>query len=322
MSLEVEDLRVRIGGVEPVRGLAFALAPGQTLGLIGESGSGKTLAALALMGLLPDGAVANGSVRLDGRELLGLDERGWCAVRGRQIAMVFQEPMTALNPLHLVARQIAEPLRIHQRLSAAAARAEALALLERVGLERNLGGRHPHQLSGGQRQRVTIAMALAARPQILIADEPTTALDVELQGRILELLTGLVEERGMGLLLISHDLALIARRAQRLIVMYAGQAVDAGPTAALFAAQAHPYTRALLAARPRLGAARGERLAALPGTVPALAELPLHGGGCAFRPRCAHAAEICRQDPALLPVRGDAAHQARCLRIEALRDGR
>ncbi|MDN3919465.1 ABC transporter ATP-binding protein [Roseateles violae] len=318
--LEVEDLRIRLGGLELLRGLSFSLAPGETLGLIGESGSGKTLTALALMGLLPEGAELAGRLRFAGQDLLALDERGWCALRGGRIAMVFQEPMTALNPLHRVGRQVAEPLRLQRRLPAAAAQAEAGRLLARVGLDEQAAQRYPHQLSGGQRQRVMIAIALAAGPQLLIADEPTTALDASLQGQVLELLAGLVAERGMGLLMISHDMALIARQVQRLVVMYAGQAVDSGPTAAVLTRQAHPYTRALLAARPRLGVGRGQRLAALPGQVPAPGELRA-GAGCSFRPRCPLAAEICRQDPAPVAVEGHA-HWIRCLRAgEALHRG-
>ena len=300
--LEVRDLHVTIptprGDVQALRGVSFALGAGQTLGLIGESGCGKSLTALALMGLLPDHAVVRGSIRFDGDELTALDEPAWCRLRGARIGMVFQEPMTALNPLHTVGRQIAEPLRLHRGLSAAAARAEALRLLERVQLPqaaRRLDA-YPHQLSGGQRQRVVIAIALACGPRLLVADEPTTALDATVQREVLDLLSALVADAGMALLLISHDLALMADRVQRLLVMYAGQAVESGACAEVLAQAAHPYTQALLAARPRLELARGTRLATIPGRVPELHALP---AGCAFAERCPHAQPRCRaSDPA------------------------
>ncbi|MCK6427213.1 MAG: ABC transporter ATP-binding protein [Burkholderiaceae bacterium] len=302
--------------VEALRGLDFTLGRGETLGLIGESGCGKSLTALALMGLLPEGAQTSGSMRFDGRELVGLPERDWCALRGDRIAMVFQEPMTALNPLHPIGRQIAEPLRLHRGLSASAARAEALRLLERVRLPqaaRRLDA-YPHQLSGGQRQRVVIAIALACRPELLVADEPTTALDVTLQREVLALLAELVAEDGMALLLISHDLGVMAQQVQRLLVMYGGQVVEDGPTAAVFRQRRHPYTRGLFAARPRLGLPRGTRLATIAGRVPELADLP---AGCAFADRCPWAADACRAAmPALQPAA--AGHAARCLRLDAL----
>ncbi len=256
--LEVRDLRVALatagGRLPALRGLSFGVERGQTLGLIGESGCGKSLTALALMGLLPEGATVGGSMRLEGTELVGLPERDWCRLRGDRVAMVFQEPMTALNPLHTVGAQIAEPLRLHRGLGRAAARAEALRLLERVQMPgaRDRLDAWPHQLSGGQRQRVVIAIALACSPALLVADEPTTALDVTLQREVLQLIQRLVREDGMGLVLISHDLGLMADHADRLHVMYAGEIVERGPTAAVFAAPAHPYTRGLQAARPRV----------------------------------------------------------------------
>ncbi len=265
--LEVRDLRVTLataaGPLPALRGLSFGVERGQTLGLIGESGCGKSLTALALMGLLPDGATVAGSMRLEGTELVGLPERDWCRLRGDRVAMVFQEPMTALNPLHTVGAQIAEPLRLHRGLGRAAARAEALRLLERVQMPnaRERLDAWPHQLSGGQRQRVVIAIALACGPALLVADEPTTALDVTLQREVLALITQLVREDGMGLVLISHDLGLMADHAERLHVMYAGEIVERGDTAAVFAQPAHPYTRGLQAARPRVGLPRGARLA-------------------------------------------------------------
>ena len=320
--LEVSNLRIRLRDIELVRGVSFTLAAGETLGLIGESGSGKTLTALALMGLLPSGAQLSGSIRFKGEELVGLDEKSWCALRGRRIAMVFQEPMTALNPLHRVGDQIAESRRLHLGRKSSEAAAEALQLLQFLGLadEQRCADSYPHQLSGGQRQRVGIAMALACGPELLIADEPSTALDASQQGQVLASLAVMAAERSMGLLLISHDLALVARQAQRLLVMYAGQGVEQGSAVALFgrgAAPAHPYTQGLLAARPRLGVGRGERLVALPGMAPDLAGLPEKGGGCAFRERCRLAIDLCRQDPTPVPVSSTAdEHWSRCLRVE------
>ena len=313
--LEVQGLHVTLataGGALPaLRGLDFTVERGRTLGLIGESGCGKSLTALALMGLLPEGATVAGSMRLEGTELVGLPERDWCRLRGNRVAMVFQEPMTALNPLHTIGQQIAEPLRLHRGLGRAAARAEALRLLERVQMPtaRDRLDAWPHQLSGGQRQRVVIAIALACGPALLVADEPTTALDVTLQREVLALITQLVHEDGMGLVLISHDLGLMADHAERLHVMYAGEIVERGPTAQVFAQPAHPYTRGLQAARPRVGLPRGARLATIPGRVPALAELPV---GCAFAARCSWATAECRAGA--VPERPvGPAQAARCL---------
>jgi peptide/nickel transport system ATP-binding protein len=264
------------------------------------------------MGLLPDGAQVSGSIRFDGSELTTLDEAAWCRLRGARLAMVFQEPMTALNPLHTVGRQIAESLRLHRGMSGASARAEALRLLERVQLSepaRRLDA-YPHQLSGGQRQRVVIAIALACGPDLLIADEPTTALDVTIQREVLDLLGTLVADSGMALLLISHDLGVMADRVQRLHVMYAGEVIERGPSPAVFAQPAHPYTRALLAARPRLGLPRGTRLATIPGRVPALDEMP---PGCRFAPRCPIVEDACRAAPPA-EHRLTPEHGARCIK--------
>jgi peptide/nickel transport system ATP-binding protein len=315
LLLEVQGLRVTLataGGALPaLRGLDFTVERGRTLGLIGESGCGKSLTALALMGLLPEGATVAGSMRLEGTELVGLPERDWCRLRGNRVAMVFQEPMTALNPLHTIGEQIAEPLRLHRGLGRAAARAEALRLLERVQMPsaRERLDAWPHQLSGGQRQRVVIAIALACGPALLVADEPTTALDVTLQREVLALITQLVREDGMGLVLISHDLGLMAEHAERLHVMYAGEIVERGPTARVFAHAAHPYTRGLQAARPRVGLPRGARLATIPGRVPALGELP---PGCAFAARCPRATAACGAAP-VAEVAVAPGHAARCL---------
>ena len=318
--LEVTGLRVTLrtvrGPADALRGVSFSMQRGDTVGLIGESGCGKSITALALMGLLPDGAAVGGSIRFDGQELTALDESALCALRGGRIGMIFQEPMTALNPLHTIGRQIAEPLRLHKGLGAAAARAEALRLLERVQLPQAAKrlDAWPHQMSGGQRQRVVIAIALACGPDLLIADEPTTALDVTIQREVLDLIAELVAEDGMGLLLISHDLGVMAETVQRLLVMYGGTVVESGPTEEVFRRLAHPYTRGLFAARPRLGLARGTRLATIPGRVPELADLP---AGCPFAERCALAVEACRSAlPPPLPV--GPGHHARCIRLDAL----
>jgi len=242
-----------------------------------------------------------------------LSEPALCKLRGHHMAMVFQEPMTALNPLHTVGAQIAEPLRLHQGLSATAARAQALRLMERVQLPqaRQRLDAYPHQLSGGQRQRVVIAMALACGPALLIADEPTTALDVTVQREVLDLIQGLVQADGMGLLLISHDLGVMRRSARQLLVMYAGTVVESGPTASVFQRMAHPYTRGLTAARPRLGLPRGTRLPTIPGRVPELTDMP---PGCPFAPRCGLAvAECLSGPPPVVEVEVGVGHQARCL---------
>nr|WP_217703816.1 ABC transporter ATP-binding protein [Schlegelella koreensis] len=321
--LSVRDLRVGLatsrGRADALRGVSFDIAAGETVGLIGESGCGKSMTALALMGLLPERAAVAGSIRFMGDELVGRDERSLAALRGDRMAMVFQEPMTALNPVHTVGDQIAEPLRVHRRLGRSAARAEALRLLERVHMP-NAAARldaYPHQLSGGQRQRVTIAMALACRPALLIADEPTTALDVTIQREILDLVAELVAEERMALLLISHDLGVMARTVSRILVMYGGSVVESAPAAALFARPEHPYTRGLFAARPRLGQARGSRLATIPGRVPELADVP---PGCPFADRCGWVVDACSAAlPTLVKV-GDA-HAARCIRLEAIDAG-
>ena len=322
--LEVSNLRVTLntprGPAEALRGVGFSLARGATLGLIGESGCGKSMTALAVMGLLPEGARVSGSIRLNGQELIGSSDDAMCALRGDRIGMVFQEPMTALNPLHTIGDQIAEPLRLHRGMARAAARAEALRLLARVRLPQALRrlDAYPHQLSGGQRQRVTIAMALACGPDLLIADEPTTALDVTIQGEILDLLHELVADSRMALLMISHDLAVMARMVTRLLVMYGGTVVESGPTAEVYTHRAHPYTRGLYAARPRLGTprvnGRKPRLTTIPGRVPELADLP---PGCPFADRCAWAIDACRAAPPA-PVEVGPGHEARCIRVGEL----
>ncbi len=322
--LTVDQLDVTLttvhGPARAVRAVDFSLDRGETLGIVGESGCGKSMTALALIGLLPEGAATGGRVVLEDTNLLDLKEREMCKVRGNRIAMIFQEPMTSLNPLHTIGAQLAEPLTLHRGMNRSEARAEAIRLLDRVGLP-NPAQRldnHPHQLSGGQRQRVMIAMALSCDPDILIADEPTTALDVTIQGQILDLIAELVEERGMAMILISHDLGVIAETVDRVLVMYGGAVVETGSTASLFARLAHPYSQGLFAALPRLGAGRKRRLTTIPGTVPELADLPQ---GCTFTDRCPLALGDCAgRVPPLAPV--DDGHAAACFRLdEALKGG-
>jgi peptide/nickel transport system ATP-binding protein len=306
--LTVENLCVRVGGLEVIHGISFALAPRERTGLIGESGSGKTLTALAIMGLLPDGLEADGSVVYQGRNLLALDERELCRLRGDRLAMVFQEPMTALNPVMKVGDQVAEPLRIHRGLRGREAQAAALEALRRVHLPdpAEKMRAYPHQLSGGQRQRAMIAMATACSPELLIADEPTTALDVTIQAQILELLKELVETEGSSLLLITHDLPVVANVCRRVLVLYGGHIVEEGSVEAVFGEPRHPYTRALLDAIPPLDEEVPDRkLKAIAGSVPGVGEFP---PGCPFRNRCPRADEACVVMPAL---EGDG-HRAAC----------
>jgi oligopeptide/dipeptide ABC transporter ATP-binding protein len=314
--LEVEGLSIelQLGGrwVPVVRRLDLAVERGEFVGLAGESGSGKSLTALALLRLVPPPLrIAAGRVLLDGRDLLALDERELRRVRGARVAMVFQEPASALDPVFTVGWQIAEVVRLRRRVSRREARAEARRLLDLVAVA-DAGRRldqYPHELSGGQRQRVMIALALAGEPDLLLADEPTTALDVTLQAQILDLLDRLRRDLGMAVLLITHDLAVVAGTCERLVVMYAGEVVEEGPVAQIFGAPAHPYTRALLAALPRLGrpALRGG-LPAIPGRVPPPEALP---EGCAFHPRCPEVFDPCRASPpALYALPG--ARRARC----------
>jgi peptide/nickel transport system ATP-binding protein len=297
--LEIEDLSVDIPtpqGVAPILSdVSLAVDRGESVGLVGESGCGKSMTALAIMGLLPEAALARGAIRLDGADLLTMPETELCRVRGRRVAMVFQEPMTALNPVLPVGDQVAEGMRLHLGLSAAEAATRAARLLDRVGLPqaRFPLSLYPHQLSGGQRQRVVIATALACGPELLIADEPTTALDVTIQAQILDLIVEVTAEEGMALLMISHDLGVIAETTDRMAVMYAGRIVEAGPTAAVFGHMAHPYTSGLFAAvAHETTSKRRSRLITIPGAVPD----PLaYGPGCRFAPRCARATPECRE---------------------------
>jgi peptide/nickel transport system ATP-binding protein len=319
--LEVSNLRVRLqtqrGPAEAIRGVSFGLQRGETLGLVGESGCGKSMTAMALMGLLPESAVVSGSILLDGQELAGQPDAVLRHIRGNRIGMIFQEPMTALNPVHSIGDQVAEPMRLHRGMTRQAARTRAIELLERVGIPQAATriDAYPHQFSGGQRQRITIAMALACEPDLLIADEPTTALDVTIQGQILDLIQDLVQERAMALVLISHDLGVIAQNVQRMMVMYGGSVIESGPTAEVFRQMVHPYTRGLFGARPRLGERTGARLTTIDGIVPELVDLP---AGCAFSDRCAYAQDACRSTrPQATPL--EAGHAVSCLRLDAVR---
>jgi len=316
--LGVSDLAVTFdtttGPVTAVDGVSFHIEAGRTLGLVGESGCGKTVTTLAVMGLIdPPGRIARGAVLLRGQPLIGLPEDALCDIRGRHMGMVFQEPMTALNPVLRAGEQIAEVLSLHDKCSRRAAWSGAVELLDRVGIPqaRQRAENYPHQLSGGMRQRVMIAMAVAARPALLIADEPTTALDVTVQAQILELLLDLQDEHGTAILFISHDLGVISEIADTVAVMYAGRIVEQAPSHKLFAAPRHPYTAALLATLPRIGA-RYERLPAIGGAVPDLSAPP---PGCAFHDRCPSAMAECRRTtPRLQALEDD--RSAACLLLE------
>ena len=314
--LAVRDLTLHIP-VPPyvlraVDGVSFDLHRGETLGLVGESGSGKSLTALTLMRLLepPLDHLPRGEVLLEGEDLMRRSEDGMADLRGRVISMVFQEPMTSLNPVMSVGRQIAEPALRHLGLSRAAAMLHAEEMLALVGIPEpaRAARNFPHQLSGGMRQRAMIAIALACRPALLVADEPTTALDVTVQAQILELLAGLQREMGTAILLITHDLAVIAETAHRVAVMYAGRIVETGPVGAIFSHPMHPYTRGLLASIPLIARDRASRLTEIEGMVPGPGERP---AGCAFAPRCARADDRCFATAPALTARGDT-HDVAC----------
>ena len=305
--LEVDRLQTffftRAGMLKAVDDVSFSLRRGETLALVGESGCGKSITALSVMRLVPDppGRIVGGSIRLDGRDLLTLGEDAMRNVRGNELSMIFQEPMTSLNPVLTIGEQIGEAIRLHQDLAPSAARNKAVEMLRLAHIPEpaQRAGEYPHQLSGGMRQRAMIAMALACNPKVLIADEPTTALDVTIQAQILELIVELQRELGTALLLITHDLGIVAETAQRVIVMYAGRKVEEADVESLFALPLHPYTSGLMASIPRLPSMRGKaaeagaRLTEIPGMVPALINLP---AGCVFAPRCALADERCRAE--------------------------
>ena len=294
--LTVKGLRVTLPTVEgraaAVRGVDFELAPGETLGIVGESGCGKSMTALALMGLLPEGARSEGEIWFDGEPLHAADERQWCALRGARIAMVFQEPMTSLNPVLTIGMQLTETMMLHLNLSQAEADKRAIKLLGLVGIgepERRLK-QYPHHFSGGMRQRVMIALALSCDPKLIIADEPTTALDVTIQAQILELMRKLTKEMGVALIIITHNLGVVARYAERVIVMYAGKIIETGTAQQIYHNPRHPYTIGLLNSVPRMDLHRGKRLIPIEGQPPDLTRLD---GGCSYRPRCRWAADEC-----------------------------
>jgi peptide/nickel transport system ATP-binding protein len=301
--LEIRDLRVHFpaahGLARAVDGVSFALGAQQTLGLVGESGCGKSATALALLRLHPPAVRVSGSVRFDGVSLLELPEDRLTSIRGRGLAMVFQEPAASLNPIYSLGRQVAEAVRLHQRLRRRTAWSAALDLLRLVQLAEpeRVARQYPHEVSGGMQQRVAIALALAGRPRLLVADEPTTALDVTVQAEILTLLRQLRAQFGMALLLITHDLDVVAQMADTVAVMYAGQIVERGPAREVFRRPLHPYTAALLACRPRLG--QTGRLRSIDGMVPEATRFPT---GCRFRERCAWRSDQCVREPALEEV--------------------
>jgi peptide/nickel transport system ATP-binding protein len=305
--LEVEGLQTylftRLGVVKAVDDVSFSIRRAETLAIVGESGCGKTMTALSLLRLVPSppGRIVSGSIKIDGRDLVTLDEAEMRDIRGNEISMIFQEPMTSLNPVMTIGHQISETIRLHEDLSKAAAMQKAIEMLRLVKIPEpaQRAKEYPHQLSGGMRQRAMIAMALACNPRVLIADEPTTALDVTIQAQILDLILDLQKKLGTAVVLITHDLAVVAETAQRVIVMYAGKKVEEADVEELFEAPLHPYTHGLLASIPHLeviagdtsAAAANGRLKEIPGMVPALTNLP---PGCSFAPRCAYADERCR----------------------------
>ncbi len=318
--LVVEDLTVVFstprGPLAAADRVSFSVPESRTLGLVGESGCGKTVTALALLRLLPGGGrITSGRVALRGRDLLSMRERELRRLRGSEISMIFQEPLSALNPVMTAGAQVVEGIRAHERLGRRAARRKALEVLAMVGVpapEERFDA-YPHELSGGLRQRVMIAMALACGPAVLVADEPTTALDVTIQAQILDLLARLQEDLHMATLLITHDLGIVAEAAHDVVVMYAGQVVESAAAEALFDAPAHPYTRALLASIPRPGAEPGAHLPAIPGSVPDMTRSLV---GCRFADRCPEVFGRCRQEPPELRRAGER-HHARCFLVEA-----
>jgi len=312
--LNIRDLVVEFatdgGALRAVDGVSFSLAPGETLAIVGESGSGKSVSVLSILGLLPKGTVRGAEIVFDGRDLTGADERTLRALRGREIGMIFQDPMTSLNPVLTIGRQLTEMFELHEGLSSSASRVAAAEALALVGVPspRERLRAYPHQFSGGMRQRVMIAMAVACRPKLLIADEPTTALDVTIQAQILDLVRQIQKDLGMGMILISHDLGAVAGVADRIAVMYAGRIVESGPIDAVFARPGMPYTQGLLASVPRF-----DRADALPQSIPGAPPDPLFKpAGCAFAPRCTSAFDACRRtEPGLEPA-GSSGHLAAC----------
>ena len=303
--LEVIDLSVefplRHGTLRAVSGISFAISPGEVLGVVGESGAGKSVTGAAVIGLIdPPGRIAGGEIRLAGRRIDNLPYEAMRKIRGREIGAVFQDPLTSLNPLYTIGRQLVETIRTHLPLSAAEAQARAISLLEEVGIPaaaRRID-HYPHQFSGGMRQRVVIALALAAKPRLIIADEPTTALDVSIQAQIIQLLKRLCRDHGTAVMLVTHDMGVIAETADRVAVMYAGRIVEVGPVDDVIHRPAHPYTVGLMGSIPSIVDERA-RLAQIDGTMPRLDAIP---AGCAFHPRCPRAIERCRHELPILSV--------------------
>ena len=315
--LQVRNLttrfRTELGAVTAVDNVSFDVAAGETLAIVGESGSGKSVTALSLLRLIPNppGRIESGQVLFEGNDLLKVDEAGIRAIRGNKIAMIFQEPMSSLNPALTVGLQVAEPINVHRGSAWSVALAQAKELIGRVRIPDAAArlGSYPHQYSGGMRQRVMIAMALACKPRLIIADEPTTALDVTVQAQILDLLKELTRETQSALILITHDLGVVARYADRVAVMYAGRIVETASAGELYARPRHPYTRGLMASVPRLDGDAGRPLVPIEGQPPDLAALP---AGCAFAPRCQHVAERCLADRPPLVELGNSAHFKAC----------
>ena len=315
--LEVRDLSIHFfteeGVIQAVENVSFEIHPGEILGLVGESGCGKSVTGLSLLRLIPipPGRIVNGDITFDGRSLLNLEEKEMETVRGNDISMIFQEPMTSLNPVFTIGVQIMEAILLHQGLDKKAARERAIEMLDRVRIpspDKTIDS-YPHQLSGGMRQRAMIAMALSCQPKLLIADEPTTALDVTIQAQVLKLLKEIQREMGMSVMLITHDLGVIAEIADRVAVMYAGRIFEYGPVEAIFGKMRNPYTRGLMTSIPQL-TEKKDRLNAIPGQVPDPMDLPV---GCKFHPRCYLMIEECKkEEPPLFQVNGD--HFSRCIR--------
>lgn len=316
MLLQVNHLsthfRFRHGVVKAVDDISFDLAEGETLGIVGESGCGKTVTALSLLRLIPDppGKIAGGEIVFQGNDLMTLGEKEMCDVRGNQIAMIFQEPMTALHPVLTVGRQVMEPLILHKNASRKSAVKECIRLLKQVQIpdaETRLRA-YPHQFSGGMRQRVMVAMGLACNPKLIIADEPTTALDVTIQAELLEFMKGLTRDHGTALILITHNLGIVARYADKVMIMYAGRVIETAPTLDLYRSPWHPYTMGLLASVPRLDQDIRQKLIPIEGQPPDLANLP---EGCAFHPRCRYAMARCKEETPVLKEKS-ANHQVAC----------
>jgi oligopeptide transport system ATP-binding protein len=314
--LQVKDLRThfftREGLVKAVDGISYDVYEGETVGIVGESGCGKSVSALSLLRLIPDppGKIVGGELVFEGRDLLKVREDEIRRIRGNEIAMIFQEPMTSLNPVLTIGRQVAEPLELHKRLNRATAIDQSVELLESVQIPsgKTRVDNYPHQFSGGMRQRVMIAMGLSCTPKLLIADEPTTAIDVTIQAQLLELMKKLTQDSGTALIIITHNLGVVARYADRVNVMYAGRIVERGTARDLYADPRHPYTIGLLKSVPRLDQSKKDKLIPIEGLPPDLSDLP---GGCAFWPRCPHVAERCREEvPEIAPVAED--HFAAC----------